>query len=99
MAVNLHNRHFLTLLDYTPKEIEFLLDLSFKLKKDKNEGTETQKQKWLPDLAQGKVKLGNIAHVFSVEVPFPHMTGFISHLPEKFRIGNFTVAKMRLTIT
>ena len=32
MAFNLKNRNFLTLLDFTPKEIKFLLDLSFKSK-------------------------------------------------------------------
>jgi ornithine carbamoyltransferase len=42
MAYNLKNRHFLTLLDYTPTEIRHLLDLSFTLKKAKQGGTETQ---------------------------------------------------------
>ncbi|MCP4309987.1 MAG: ornithine carbamoyltransferase [Bacteroidetes bacterium] len=42
MASNLRNRHFLTLLDYSPEEIRFLLDLSFSLKKDKYAGTEVQ---------------------------------------------------------
>lgn len=37
---NLKNRSFLTLLDYTPGEIEFLLDLSAKLKKAKYDGVE-----------------------------------------------------------
>jgi len=41
MAYNLHNRHFLTLLDYTPGEIQYLLDLSFSLKKAKKDGNET----------------------------------------------------------
>ena len=40
MAYNLRNRHFLTLLDYSPEEIQFLLDLSFTLKKAKYSGTE-----------------------------------------------------------
>jgi len=40
MAFNLRNRHFLTLLDYTPQEIRFLLDLGFTLKKAKYSGTE-----------------------------------------------------------
>ncbi len=43
MAYNLRNRHFLTLLDYTPEEIGFLLDLSVSLKKAKYSGTETQR--------------------------------------------------------
>jgi len=42
MAYDLRNRHFLTLLDYTPDEIKYLLDLSFSLKKAKNSGTEIQ---------------------------------------------------------
>lgn len=42
---NLRNRSFLTLLDYSPKEIEFLLDLSAELKKAKYAGTEQQKLK------------------------------------------------------
>jgi ornithine carbamoyltransferase len=40
MAFNLRNRHFLTLLDFTPVEIRFLLDLAFSLKKAKYTGTE-----------------------------------------------------------
>jgi len=40
MAFNLRNRHFLKLLDFSPKEIEFLLDLSRDLKKAKYNGTE-----------------------------------------------------------
>ncbi len=42
MAYNLRNRHFLKLLDFTPKEIQFLLDLAFELKKAKYAGTEQQ---------------------------------------------------------
>jgi ornithine carbamoyltransferase len=40
MISQLKNRHFLTLLDFTPEEIAFLLDLSFSLKKAKQEGRE-----------------------------------------------------------
>lgn len=40
MPINLKNRHFLKLLDFTPGEIKFLLDLSFELKKAKYAGTE-----------------------------------------------------------
>ena len=40
MAYNLRNRSFLKLLDFTPKEIEFLLDLAADLKKAKYTGTE-----------------------------------------------------------
>ncbi len=40
MAYNLRNRHFLKLLDFTPKEIKYLLDLSVDLKKAKYSGTE-----------------------------------------------------------
>jgi ornithine carbamoyltransferase len=43
MAYNLRNRHFLKLLDFTPGEINFLLDLAFDLKKAKYAGTEQQK--------------------------------------------------------
>ncbi len=40
MAFNLRNRNFLKLLDFSPKEIKFLLDLSADLKKAKYSGTE-----------------------------------------------------------
>jgi ornithine carbamoyltransferase len=40
MAFNLRNRHFVKLLDFTPKEIGFLLDLSADLKKAKYAGIE-----------------------------------------------------------
>jgi len=40
MAYNLRNRHFLKLLDFSPKEIKYLLDLSMDLKKAKYTGTE-----------------------------------------------------------
>jgi ornithine carbamoyltransferase len=40
MGFNLRNRHFLKLLDFTPAEIRFLLDLSLDLKKAKYAGTE-----------------------------------------------------------
>ena len=40
MAYNLRNRSFLKLLDFTPKEIQFLLDLAADLKKAKYTGTE-----------------------------------------------------------
>lgn len=39
---NLRNRSFLTLMDYSTKEINFLLDLAADLKKAKYAGTETQ---------------------------------------------------------
>jgi ornithine carbamoyltransferase len=42
MTTNLKNRNFLKLLDFTPKEIEYLLELSFELKKAKKSGTEKQ---------------------------------------------------------
>ncbi|HNW99931.1 MAG TPA: ornithine carbamoyltransferase [Candidatus Cloacimonadota bacterium] len=45
MAFNLRNRHFLTLMDFTPKEIQYLLDLSADLKKAKYAGTEQQRLK------------------------------------------------------
>ncbi|PLX01259.1 MAG: ornithine carbamoyltransferase [Marinilabiliales bacterium] len=40
MAYNLRNRSFLKLIDFTPKEIKFLLDLSADLKKAKYAGIE-----------------------------------------------------------
>jgi ornithine carbamoyltransferase len=42
MALNIKNRNFLKLLDFTPKEIKFLLDLSADLKSAKYAGTEQQ---------------------------------------------------------
>jgi len=42
MSFNLKNRNFLKLLDFTPKEINFLLDLAKDLKKAKYSGTENQ---------------------------------------------------------
>ena len=43
MAYNLRNRNFLKLLDFTPKEMKFLLDLSMDFKKAKYAGTETKR--------------------------------------------------------
>lgn len=45
MAFNLRNRNFLKLLDFTPEEIKYLLDLSKELKAAKYAGTETQRLK------------------------------------------------------
>jgi ornithine carbamoyltransferase len=45
MAYNLRNRHFLTLMDFSPKEVKFLLDLSLDLKKAKYAGCEQQRLK------------------------------------------------------
>ena len=45
MPYNLRNRNLLKLLDFTPEEIKFLLDLSFDLKKAKYSGTEQQRLK------------------------------------------------------
>ncbi|RKD88410.1 ornithine carbamoyltransferase [Mangrovibacterium diazotrophicum] len=42
MTINLKNRHFLTLLDFTPQEITFLLQLASKLKGQKQNGIEQQ---------------------------------------------------------
>jgi ornithine carbamoyltransferase len=53
MAYNLRNRNFLKLLDFTPGEIKFLLDLSLSLKKAKYSGTE-----------QPRLKGKNIALIF-----------------------------------
>ncbi|RCW38639.1 ornithine carbamoyltransferase [Marinilabilia salmonicolor] len=43
MAFNLKNRSFLKLLDFSPKEIHFLLDLAEQLKAAKYSGTEQQR--------------------------------------------------------
>lgn len=43
MAYNLRNRSFLKLLDYSPQEIDHLLDLSFSLKRAKYNGTEVHR--------------------------------------------------------
>ncbi len=43
MALNLRNRNFLKLLDFSPKEIQFLLDLAIDLKKAKYAGTEQKR--------------------------------------------------------
>lgn len=51
--MNLKGRHFLTLKDYTPEEITYLLDLSAKLKEKKKKGI-------LVDTLRGK----NIALIF-----------------------------------
>jgi ornithine carbamoyltransferase len=53
MPFNLRNRNFLKLLDFTPQEIKFLLDLSMDLKKAKYAGTE-----------QPRLKGKNIALIF-----------------------------------
>jgi ornithine carbamoyltransferase len=53
MAFNVRNRSFVKLLDFTPQEIKFLLELSLDLKKAKYAGTEQQR-------LQGK----NIALIF-----------------------------------
>lgn len=45
MSFNLRNRNFLKLLDFTPQEIKFLLNLSLELKKAKYAGTEQQRLK------------------------------------------------------
>ena len=39
MAVNIRGRHFLKLLDYTPAEIRYLLDLAKNFKDLKRAGT------------------------------------------------------------
>lgn len=45
MKINLKNRNFLKLLDFTPAEINYLLELSASLKKMKKDGTEKQQLK------------------------------------------------------
>ena len=53
MAFNLRNRSFLKLLDFTPKEIQYMLDLARDLKRAKYAGTE-----------QPRLKGKNIALIF-----------------------------------
>ena len=53
MAFNLRNRSFLKLLDFTPAEIQFMLDLARDLKRAKYAGTE-----------QPRLKGKNIALIF-----------------------------------
>jgi ornithine carbamoyltransferase len=43
MSYNLHNRSFLKLLDFTPGELGYFLDLAFELKRAKQNGTEVPK--------------------------------------------------------
>jgi ornithine carbamoyltransferase len=45
MAVNLKNKSFLKLLDFSPKEIRYLLNLSKKIKDEKKKGKEKKKLK------------------------------------------------------
>ncbi len=45
MALHLKNKSFLKLLDFSPKEIHYLLNLSKKLKDDKKKGKEKKKLK------------------------------------------------------
>ena len=42
MTINLKNRNFLKLLDYTPAEIQYLIDLAIELKAAKKAGREKQ---------------------------------------------------------
>src|SRR5207237_10505169 len=45
MAIDLSNRHLLSLDDFTPEEIDFLLQLAAELKAAKYAGTEAQRLK------------------------------------------------------
>lgn len=45
MSINLKNRNFLKLLDFTPGEIKYLLDLASELKRARRLGTEKQRLK------------------------------------------------------
>ncbi len=87
MTVNLHNRNFLKLLDFTQEEIHYLLDLAADLKKAKKSGTEKQYLK-------GK----NIALIFeksstrtrcAFEVASFDQGAYVSYLgPSGSQIGN-----------
>src|SRR4029450_14138200 len=45
MALNLHGRDFLKEVDFTTAELQFLLDLSYDLKRAKATGTERQRMR------------------------------------------------------
>ncbi len=60
MTINLKNRNFLKLLDYTPAEIQYLIDLAMTLKADKKAGREKK-------TLTGK----NIALIFEKPPPAP----------------------------
>lgn len=60
MTINLKKRNFLKLLDYTPAEIQYLIDLAIKLKAAKKAGREKQ-------TLVGK----NIALIFENLHPYP----------------------------
>ena len=87
MAFNLRNRNFLKLLDFTPKEIKFLLEMSMDLKKAKYAGTE-----------QPRLKGKNIALIFekastrtrcAFEVAAFDQGALVSYLgPSGSQIGN-----------
>ncbi len=46
MTINLKKRNFLKLLDYTPAEIQYLIDLAIKLKAAKKAGREKTDLGW-----------------------------------------------------
>lgn len=87
MAFNLRNRNFLKLLDFSPKEIQHMIDLAFELKKAKYAGTE-----------QAKLKGKNIALIFeksstrtrcSFEVAALDQGAHVTYLgPSGSQIGN-----------
>lgn len=87
MAFNLRNRNFLKLLDFTPAEIKFMLDLAADLKKAKYSGTEQQ-----------RLKNKNIALIFekastrtrcAFEVAVHDQGGDVTYLgPSGSQIGN-----------
>ncbi len=87
MSIDLRKRSFLKLLDFTPEEIQFLLDLSFELKRAKYSGVEEKRLK-------GK----NIALIFektstrtrcAFEVAAYDQGGHISYLgPSGTQIGH-----------
>ncbi len=52
MTINLKNRNFLKLLDYTPAEIQYLIDLAIELKAAKSRARKANpgREKHRPDL-------------------------------------------------
>ena len=72
MSVNLSTRSFVKLLDFTPREIEYLLELSRDLKRNKTDGREQQALKgkvdeMLKDLSPREEKILRLRFGFNGE--------------------------------
>ncbi len=73
MAFNLKNRHFLTLRDFTPQEIGYLLKLSADLKAAKYAGTEvpTLRGKEIALIFDRGRRTGTAEHISCTPCPLP----------------------------